>query len=39
MQRGLNQTTKIPHSRGNDQDCRENRQLDTFLQTIQITKD
>lgn len=39
MQRGLNKTTKIPHSKEGDQDCRENLQVGKFLQTIQITKD
>ena len=31
MQRGLNQSTKIPHNKGDDQDCRENLQVDKFF--------
>lgn len=38
MQRGLSQITKIPQSKENDQDCKENLQVGKFLQTIQTTK-
>lgn len=39
MQRGLSQITKIPQSKENDQDCKENLQVGKFLQTIQTTED